>query len=263
MGRRSGPGDVNPNWETFRRQIPAGLNFSVSGLPYWTTDIGGFVDANPDDPALSRTLSGGFEFGTFARSFALMARAPPTRTNCGPTGPRRKRLLTDVDKFRYRLMPYIYSWHGKYQRGLHHRCARSSWISATDTRAQNIGDQFLFGPAIFVIRSPSRRPPPEPSHLPKADLGRLLDGQNRRGGAPLTHRPPSTVFRLYVRAGSILPTGRDFEYAAGNPPVPSSSASIAEPTAASLSTRTKTTTTITSVARTRQSHSPGMTPPTA
>ena len=40
-------GDVDPNWETFRRQIPAGLNYSLSGHPYWTTDIGGFVVANP------------------------------------------------------------------------------------------------------------------------------------------------------------------------------------------------------------------------
>ena len=44
-------GDINSDWITFRRQIPAGLNFELSGLPYWTTDIGGFVSGNPDDPA--------------------------------------------------------------------------------------------------------------------------------------------------------------------------------------------------------------------
>src|ERR1700752_3724577 len=44
-------GDINPTWIYFKKQIPAGLNYSVSGLPYWTTDIGGFVAANPDDPA--------------------------------------------------------------------------------------------------------------------------------------------------------------------------------------------------------------------
>src|SRR5712691_8509726 len=44
-------GDVNSDFLTFRRQIPAGLNFALSGIPYWTTDIGGFVSGDPDDPA--------------------------------------------------------------------------------------------------------------------------------------------------------------------------------------------------------------------
>src|SRR2546430_6316033 len=69
-------GDIDPNWETFRRQIPAGLNYSLSGLPYWTTDIGGFVVANPDDPAYRELYVRWFEFGAFCPIF----RAYGTRT---------------------------------------------------------------------------------------------------------------------------------------------------------------------------------------
>ncbi len=65
-------GDVNPNWETFRRQIPAGLNLALSGIPYWTTDIGGFVDANPDDPAYRELYVRWFEFGAFCPIFQLV-----------------------------------------------------------------------------------------------------------------------------------------------------------------------------------------------
>ena len=49
-------GDINSDWFSYRRQIPAGLNFALSGIPYWTTDIGGFVSGNPDDPADQRVV---------------------------------------------------------------------------------------------------------------------------------------------------------------------------------------------------------------
>src|SRR5271157_2101053 len=62
-------GDVDPNWETLRRQIPAGLNLALSGIPYWTTDIGGFTDANPEDPAYRELYVRWFEFGAFCPIF--------------------------------------------------------------------------------------------------------------------------------------------------------------------------------------------------
>jgi alpha-D-xyloside xylohydrolase len=58
-------GDINSDWLSFRRQIPAGLNFSLSGIPYWTTDIGGFVFGNPDDPAFRELFVRWFQYATF------------------------------------------------------------------------------------------------------------------------------------------------------------------------------------------------------
>ena len=64
-------GDVESNWLSFARQIPAGLNFSLSGIPYWTTDIGGFIIGNPDDPAYRELFIRWFEYGTFCPIFRL------------------------------------------------------------------------------------------------------------------------------------------------------------------------------------------------
>ena len=58
-------GDINSDWFSFRRQIPAGLNFAVSGIPYWTTDIGGFVFGSPTDPAFRELFIRWFQYGTF------------------------------------------------------------------------------------------------------------------------------------------------------------------------------------------------------
>src|ERR1035437_5927016 len=70
-------GDLNSDWLSFKRQVPAGLNFSLSGIPYWTTDIGGFVLGNPDDPAYRELFVRWFEFGTFCPIF----RVHGTRSN--------------------------------------------------------------------------------------------------------------------------------------------------------------------------------------
>jgi alpha-D-xyloside xylohydrolase len=64
-------GDLNSDWESYKRQIPAGLNFSLSGIPYWTTDIGGFVSGNPDDPAYRELFVRWFEFGAFCPIFRV------------------------------------------------------------------------------------------------------------------------------------------------------------------------------------------------
>jgi len=85
-------GDVNSDFLTFRRQIPAGLNFALSGVPYWTTDIGGFVTGDPDNPAyreIVRTLVSVRHF----QSYSASARNPqeqPKRVY-GLTGRKRRR----------------------------------------------------------------------------------------------------------------------------------------------------------------------------
>ncbi|HVI79836.1 MAG TPA: TIM-barrel domain-containing protein, partial [Candidatus Acidoferrum sp.] len=64
-------GDVNTDWVFFKRQIPAGLNYSLSGLPYWTTDIGGFVSGDPKDPKYRELFIRWFQFGTFCPIFRV------------------------------------------------------------------------------------------------------------------------------------------------------------------------------------------------
>jgi alpha-D-xyloside xylohydrolase len=213
-------GDVDPNWETFRRQIPAGLNYSVSGLPYWTTDIGGFVSANPDDPAYRELYVRWFEFGTFCPIFRAHGTRTTNQNELWSYGPETQKILVAYDKLRYRLMPYIYSLAWKTTSD-HYSIMRPLVMDfQTDARAQNIGDEFLFGPAILV------NPVTEPGaqmrrlYLPQAAWYDFWTGKLTKGGQMLDAASPIDRMPLYVRAGSILPLGPDEEYAAEKPADP-------------------------------------------
>ena len=102
-------GDVESNWLSFARQIPAGLNFSLSGIPYWTTDIGGFIIGNPDDPAYRELFVRWFEYGTFCPIFRLHGTRTTNQNELWSYGADAQKILTSYDRLRYRLMPYIYS----------------------------------------------------------------------------------------------------------------------------------------------------------
>jgi alpha-D-xyloside xylohydrolase len=207
-------GDVDPNWETFRRQIPAGLNYSLSGLPYWTTDIGGFVSANPDDPAYRELFVRWFEFGTFCPIFRVHGTRTTNQNELWSYGPDAEKTLVAYDNLRYRLMPYIYSLAWKTTSEGYTIMRPLVMDFREDIRAQNIGDQFLFGPAILV--NPVTEPGAATRHLylPAAKWYDFWTGATIQGGR--TFEAPSPIDRmpLYVRAGSILPLGPDVEYAA-------------------------------------------------
>ena len=213
-------GDVDSDFESFRRQIPAGLNFSLSGLPYWTTDIGGFVTGNPNDPAYRELFIRWFQFGTFCP----VLRVHGTRTNdqneLWSYGPEAQKILTDFDKLRYELLPYIYSVAWKTTSEAYTPMRPLVMDFRTDARAQNIGDQFLFGPAILV--NPVTEPAAETRrlYLPKAQWRDFWTGKAFEGGKAIDAPAPLDRIPLYVRAGSIIPMGPDMEYAAEKPADP-------------------------------------------
>ena len=84
-------GDINSDWFSFRRQIPAGLNFAVSGIPYWTTDIGGFVFGSPTDPAFRELFIRWFQYGTFNPVLRVHGTRNPDENELWSTGPMRRR----------------------------------------------------------------------------------------------------------------------------------------------------------------------------
>jgi alpha-D-xyloside xylohydrolase len=206
-------GDVDPNWETFRRQITAGLNLSVSGIPYWTTDIGGFVSANPDDPAYRELYIRWFQFGTFCPIFRAHGTRTTNQNEIWSYGPEAQKLLTAYDQLRYRLMPYIYSLAWKTTNDGYTIMRPLAMDFRTDTRAQNIGGEFLFGPSLLV--NPVTEPGAVSSHvyLPGAVWYDFWTGARTEG--PIAVDAPAAIERLplFVRGGSILPLGPDIEYA--------------------------------------------------
>jgi len=213
-------GDVEPNWVTFRRQIPAGLNYSLSGLPYWTTDIGGFISANPDDPAYRELYARWFEFGAFSPIFRAHGTRTSNQNEIWSYGPETQKLLTSYDQLRYRLMPYIYSvaWMTTSQSYTPMRALVMDFRE--DIRARNIADQFLFGPAIMV------NPVTEPGatsrsvYLPRTIWFDFWTGKKLSGGRDVTVEAPLDRLPLFVRAGSIVPMGPEEEYTQEKPPDP-------------------------------------------
>jgi len=213
-------GDVDPNWETFRRQIPAGLNYSLSGNPYWTTDIGGFVVANPDDPAYRALYLRGFEFGVFNPIFRAHGTRTTNQNEIWSYGTEMQRILTRYDRLRYRLLPYIYSVAWKTTSENYTPMRALVMDFRDDPRFWNIGDQFLFGPSLLV--NPVTEPGATSRHLylPKTKWYNFWTGEPLDGGRAVDVPAPLEETPVFVRAGTILPMGPPMEYSrAANDPI--------------------------------------------
>ena len=213
-------GDIDPNWETFRRQIPAGINLSVSGIPYWTTDIGGFVSANPDDPAYRELYIRWFQFGAFCPVFRAHGTRTTNQNEIWSYGPEAQKILTAYDRLRYRLMPYIYSTAWRVTSEGYTFMRPLVMDFRTDVRAQNVSDQFLFGPSILVNPVTELGATSRHLYLPDATWYDFWTGASTSGPRAMDVPAPLDRLPLFVRAGSILPLGPDIEYAAEKPADP-------------------------------------------
>ncbi|MGA2571908.1 MAG: TIM-barrel domain-containing protein [Terracidiphilus sp.] len=207
-------GDVYSSWWALRRQVPAGLNFALSGYPYWTTDIGGYHPVN-----YAQTLPPGYQ-ELYARWFEYGAFCPIFRTHGHRdanelwTYDKVYPALVAIDKLRYRLMPYIYSlaWKVTNEDSTIQRPLVMDFRE--DPATWEIGDQFLFGPAILVSPVLTEHATSRTVYLPAgAAWYDFWSGEKTQGGASITVEAPLDRIPLAVRAGSILPMGPEIEYA--------------------------------------------------
>ncbi|MGH9511167.1 MAG: glycoside hydrolase family 31 protein [Terriglobales bacterium] len=205
-------GDINSDFFSFSRQIPAGLNFALSGLPYWTTDIGGFVFGDPDDPAYRELFIRWFQYGTFNPILRVHGTRKTDQNELWSYGPEAKKILVNFDRLRYRLLPYIYSLAWKTTSESYTPMRPLVMDFRTDVRAQNVGDQFMYGPAFLV------NPVTEPAattrnlYLPQSKWYDFWSGASLDGGRAIDAEAPLDRLPLYVRAGSIVPMGPDEEW---------------------------------------------------
>jgi alpha-D-xyloside xylohydrolase len=213
-------GDIHPTWETLRRQIPAGLNFMLSGQPYWTTDIGGFTDVDTRNPAYRELFVRWFEYGAFCPIFRTHGTRINDENELWSYGEQAEPILARYDTLRYRLLPYIYSLAWRITNEGYTMMRPLVMDFRRDELADNIGDQFLFGPALLV------NPVTEPGaadrrlYLPDAKWYDFWTGKVLAGGHTITAPAPLDRMPLYVRAGSIVPMGPKLEYAAQKPADP-------------------------------------------
>jgi len=205
-------GDINSDWLSFRRQVPAGLNFALSGIPYWTTDIGGFVFGSPADPAFRELFIRWFQYGTFNPILRVHGTRHPDENELWSYGPDAQAILVNFDRLRYRMLPYIYSLAWKTTSEAYTPMRPLAMDFRTDARAQNIGDQFMFGPAFLVNPVTDPAATTRQVYLPGAKWYDFWTGSAIEGGRAINAIAPLDRLPLYVRAGSILPLGPDEEW---------------------------------------------------
>jgi alpha-D-xyloside xylohydrolase len=211
-------GDVYSTWWGLSHQVRAGLNFALSGYPYWTTDIGGYW------PAYNGTTQIGdyqdlyarwFEFGTFCPIFRTHGhRSENELWSYQAVEP----ILIQYDKLRYRLMPYIYSlaWKVSSEDYTIQRPLVMDWRS--DAKTWDLGDEFMFGPALLVAPVLEQGAVSRKLYLPQATAWYdFWTGESVQSGREMEADAPLDRLPLYVRAGSILPMGPEIEYANQEP----------------------------------------------
>lgn len=216
-------GDVLGTFPTFRKQIAAGLNFELSGVPYWTTDIAGYGwpwERDTRDPSYQELYTRWYEFGVFSPIFRTHGHRANDTNEVFSYGPQVPALIA-WDKFRYRLLPYIYSlaWRVTSQDYTIMRPLVMDWRS--NEKVREIGDQYLFGPSILVNPVTQEGATSRSVYLPPAaGWYDFWTGQELKGDQTLLAPAPLDRLPLYVKAGSILPLGPDVEYATEAPAGP-------------------------------------------
>jgi alpha-D-xyloside xylohydrolase len=213
-------GDINSDWFSFRRQVPAGLNFAVSGIPNWTTDIGGFVFGSPTDPAFRELFIRWFQYATFNPILRVHGTRNPDENELWSYGPDAQNILVNFDRLRYRMLPYTYSLAWKTTSESYTPMRPLVMDFRADMRAANIGDQFMYGPAFLVNPVTEPASTTRPVYLPQAKWYDFWTGTSIEGGRMINAITPLDRLPLYIRAGSILPLGPDQEWSTQKPEDP-------------------------------------------
>jgi len=218
-------GDVASRWDNLRDQVSAGVNFSMSGVPNWTHDIGGFANEdryNKEDPAhlaeWRELNTRWFQFGAFSPLFRSHGEAPFREIYLmSPKGSPTYASMEYYDKLRYRLLPYIYTLgadtyfkNGTIMRGL-------VMDFPADRKTWDIDDEYLFGPAFLVAPVTEFKARSRQVYLPAGTLWYdYYSGQSSRGGQTITASAPYERMPLFIRAGAIVPTGPALQHTANN-----------------------------------------------
>lgn len=216
-------GDIGARWEDMRTQISAGLNYSISGLPYWTMDIGGFATevrynkvpmSAADEEEWRELQTRWYQWGAFLPLFRSHGQFPVREIfNIAPEDHPAYKSMLYYNQLRYRLLPYTYSLAGQAYHKDYTLLRGLVMDFAADTKTWNIGDQFLFGPSLLVAPVYAYKARTRSLYLP-AGQGwyDLYTGQYLEGGQTINAAADYERVPVYVKAGSILPTGPALQY---------------------------------------------------
>ncbi len=215
-------GDIASTWQDMQGQVPAGLNYSMSGLPYWTFDIGGFAVPNKFIDAKGENLNEWrelltrwYEFGAFCPLYRSHGQYPYREIfNVAPEGSPEYNAMVGVTELRYRLMPYIYSLAGMVYFDNYTIMRALVMDFENDRNVENISNEYMFGPSILVAPVTGYKERTKNIYLP-AGCGwfDLYSGKYYDGGQKITVQAPLNEIPLFIKEGSIVPVGPEIQYA--------------------------------------------------
>jgi alpha-D-xyloside xylohydrolase len=214
-------GDIGSRWADMKNQISAGVNFSMSGIPYWTMDIGGFAvehrftnPTNEDSKEWKELMTRWYQFGSFCPLFRSHGQFPYREIfNISKPGEPAYESMLYYDKMRYRLLPYIYSM-----------AAKTYWDNYTimrglimdfpaDKNVININDEYLFGSSLLINPVSEMNATNRKVYLPKGSgWYDLYSGKYFEGGQTINADAPYSRIPVFVKEGSVIPAGPALQY---------------------------------------------------
>lgn len=237
-GANTWSGDITASWETLKNQISCGLNFSLSAIPNWNSDIGGFFlwkyKEPLKDPDYRELQVRWMQFGTFCPMMRSHGEGYPREIyQFGAKGNPTYDAIEKYINLRYLLLPYIYSnsWQVTSNQSSMMRALVMDF--SMDTKALDINDEYLFGKSFLVC--PVTKPMYWKNEVRAGDTVKVEDystekekevylpkgtewydfwtGEKKMGGQTILKKVPLNIIPLYVKAGSIIPIGADVQYA--------------------------------------------------
>lgn len=211
-------GDVFADWKVLHNQIAAALNFTMCGMPYWNSDIGGFwtwreFPEGVSDPAYHRLYTRWLQFAVFTGM--MRSHGSNTPREIFRFGKRGDRIFDIQEKFinlRYRLIPYIYgmSWLVTSEGASLMRPLVMDWPD--DSNVRGIDDEYMFGNSLLVapvVEDMESRT----VYLPEGNWYDFFTGERYEGPVCVARNTPLEDMPVYVRAGTVLPVGPSVQFA--------------------------------------------------
>ena len=203
-------GDIGGTWEVFRIQIVAGLNYTITGFPYWTTDIGGFFRPGRSqytDEKYHELLTRWYQWGTFNPIFRMHGYM--TETEPWKYGQKVEDNMRKMLNLRYQLLPYIYSEAWQITKNGSTIMRPLVMDFNGDTAAVNSKFQYMFGKSLLVAPVTEANVNQWNVYLPiDADWFDFWTGKHFAGGQTIKTDAPLDKIPLFVKAGSVVPMGK-------------------------------------------------------
>jgi alpha-D-xyloside xylohydrolase len=243
-GTLSWSGDIVASWDEMKNQIPSGLNYTLCGIPFWNTDLGGFFyweyEQDPQNPAIQELQTRWMQWGTFMPLMRNHCSSPMVSElyRFGKEGDWAYDAMKKAIEERYRLLPYIYS--NAADCALNDGSMMRALVMdfAADKRAAKLNTEYMFGRNLLVrpVTDPmytwkdqqkkghliypdvKRAAAPTTVYLPKGTKWYdFWDNTCLEGGQEVQRLCPIDIIPVYVKAGTILPIGPDVQYSNEKP----------------------------------------------